>query len=201
MRRRRGSILILLALLFAAACADDGRELADPSDWQTTTTRPPPPTSAPPERVSDTGLRIWSPDFEPGADFPVAVQCAGDNLFPSLQWEAVPAGTVELSVTLADQTNPEDPLLLWLAAGIPPSTGALDAGFLPAGGFETLNDYGALGWGTPCLEELGTDRDLQFTIWALGSPAGFAPGAPGNEAWDDVAARAIDSATVLMRVP
>ncbi len=186
--------------MLAAGCASDGRDLAEPDDWQTTTTRPPPPTSAPPERVSDSGLRISSPDFEPGAEHPSGVRCDGANLFPNLTWEQVPPGAVELAVTLADQTDPEEPLLLWLAAGIPAETSSLDAGFLPAGGFETLNDYGALGWGTPCIEELGGGRDLQFTIWALGSPAGFGPSAPGNEAWDDVAARALDSASVMMRL-
>lgn len=200
MRRLRTSVLLCLTLALSA-CVDDGRDLAEPQSWQTTTTRPPPPTSAPPERISDSGLRLWSPAFEPAGEYPLGVRCSGDNLFPDLEWESVPPGTVELAVTLANQTNPDEPLLLWLAAGIPPATTGLDAGFLPAGGFETLNDYGAMGWGTPCLDELGSGLDLQFTIWALGSPAGFAPGAPGNEAWDDVAARAIDSATVLMRVP
>jgi phosphatidylethanolamine-binding protein (PEBP) family uncharacterized protein len=191
----------LASLALAGACASDGRELADPQPWQTTTTRPLPPTSAPAQQVSDSGLALTSPDFDPGGPAPVDATCAGDNVHPALRWDGTPADAVELAITLSDQTDPSVPVLVWLAAGIDPGVTSLAAGELPAGAVETTNDYGITGWGGPCLEDLGSGpRQLQFRIHALGTPSELTPGFPGNEAWDRVEAGALDTASVLMTV-
>jgi phosphatidylethanolamine-binding protein (PEBP) family uncharacterized protein len=191
-------------VLAASACASDGRELAEPRDWQTTTTRPPPPTSAPPQLAGDTGLTLSSPDFEPGGDLPAVARCDGDNRFPTLEWTPVDPdlGAVELAVTLSDQTDPEEPLLLWLMAGIEPDITAIPSGTFPNdAAFETLNDYGQQGFGTPCLESFENGRrDLQFKLYVLGSPSGLSSGDPGNTSWDDITAKAVETATVLTRV-
>ncbi len=190
--------------LAVASCASDGRDLAEPQPWQTTTTRPLPPTSALPQESGASGLTLTSPDFEPGADAPAGVRCDGSNIFPNLEWSGVDPtlGIAEFAVTLSDQTDPEEPLLLWLMAGIDAETTALTAGRFPNdGAFETLNDYGQPGWGTPCLESFETGRrDLQFRLYALGDASDLASGDPGNEAWDTVAAKAVETATVLMRI-
>ena len=191
-------------VLAATACAADGRDLAEPRDWQTTTTRPLPPTSAPPQLAGESGLELTSPDFEPGGDLPRVARCDGENRFPTLEWTAIDPtlGAVELAVTLSDQTDPEAPLLLWLMAGIDPSQTLLPSGTFPNdGAFETLNDYGQQGFGTPCLESFESgERDLQFRLYVLGTPSAFESGAPGNTSWDDVSARAVDTATILTRV-
>ena len=193
--------LLTVASLVGAGCASDGRTLAAPSPDQTTTTRPPPPTSAPPSEPSETGLSLSSPDFEPGGDAPIDTTCQGANVFPALTWAELPDSAVEIVVTLSDQTDPDEPLLLWLMAGISPLETGLDAGFAPAGAYETLNDYGNLGYGTPCLDRLTAGRrDLQFRIHVLDQPSGLAPGDPGNESWDSVRALAVDSASLLMRI-
>lgn len=184
-----------------AGCASDGRALSPPADWQTTTTRPPPPTSAPPSEASETGLALSSLDFQPGDLAPLSTTCGGDNLFPNLQWTAPPLNAAELAVVLTDQTDPEEPLLLWLMAGISPSETGLTAGTAPAGAFETLNDYGSLGYGSPCLENLADGlRDLQFRIYVLEEPSGLVEGDPGNDAWNTIASRATDTASLLMRI-
>lgn len=191
----------MFAVLVAAGCANDGRELAQPADWQTTTTRPPPPTSALPSEPSESGVVLSSPDFEPGADIPVSATCAGDNVFPNLAWTDIPAGTGELALTLSDQTDPNEPLLLWLMAGITPNRTELEAGFLPDGAYETLNDYGNPGYGTPCLESFQTGRrDLQFRLHLLPGVSGLQSGDPGNEAWDSLRAQATETASLLARV-
>ncbi len=185
----------------ATACANDGRDLSAPLDWQTTTTRPLPPTSALDQEVSDTGLTLTSPLFGPGEDIPVSATCGGENVFPDLNWTGVQPTAIELAVTLSDQTDPENPLLLWLMAGIDPSNEGLQAGTMPIGAFETLNDYGNPGYGTPCLETYSDGlRDVQFRLHVLTSPSGVAPGAPGNEAWASVKAGSVDSAALLARV-
>jgi phosphatidylethanolamine-binding protein (PEBP) family uncharacterized protein len=150
---------------------------------------------------SPTGLSLTSPDFDPGGLAPIDTTCDGANKFPNLAWSGVQPSAAEIAVTLSDQTNPEEPLLLWLMAGISPSVVALDSGFAPAGAFETLNDYGNLGYGSPCLETLEEGRrDLQFRIYVLDQPSGIASGDPGNRSWESIRAQATDSATVLMRI-
>jgi phosphatidylethanolamine-binding protein (PEBP) family uncharacterized protein len=139
--------------------------------------------------------------FEAGADIPISATCAGANVFPQLRWAGVPANAVELGVTLSDQTDPEEPLLLWLMAGIPPDRDGLESGVMPIGAFETLNDYGNPGYGSPCLETFSSGRrDLQFRVHVLIQPSGIAPGDPGNEAWDTLRAASIDSASLLARI-
>jgi phosphatidylethanolamine-binding protein (PEBP) family uncharacterized protein len=190
-----------IAVVVAAGCADDGRTLEPPREWQTTTTRPLPPTSAPDSEASESGLALESPDFAPGGPVPFDATCGGSNVFPNLRWTGVPVAAAELAITLTDQTDPEEPLLLWLMAGISPNETGLVAGKAPAGAFETLNDYGSLGYGTPCLENLGEgSRDLQFRLYVLNQPSTLAGGDPGNEAWDSLAEASIDTASVLMRI-
>lgn len=200
----RFGLIIAAFLLVATACAADGRELAEPQDWQTTTTRPLPPTSAPPQFVGESGLELTSPDFEPGGDLPRVARCDGDNRFPALGWTAVdPAlGAQELAITLSDQTDPEAPLLLWLMAGIDPAATLVPSGTFPnEGAFETLNDYGQQGFGNPCLESFENGRrDLQFRLYVLATPSGLESGSPGNTSWDEVSARAVDTASLLARV-
>lgn len=190
-----------MLLLLLAGCASDGRTLAEPEDWQTTTTRPLPPTSAPPQEESQTGLSLSSPDFAAGGEAPEATTCRDNNQFPNLRWSQLPTSAAEVVVVLSDQTNPEEPLLLWLMAGINPTATSLDAGTLPAGAFESLNDYGNHGYGSPCIDELGSGpRDLQFRVYVLNEPSGLAPQDPGNQAWETVKARSVDTASLLMRV-
>lgn len=192
---------LIAAAVVLGACSGDGRDLAEAQDWQTTTTRPPPPTSAPASEVSAGGVELSSPEFEPGAPAPLDVTCAGANRSPALDWTGVPADIGEMAVALIDQTDPENPLLLWLITGIEPGEDGLVAGQVPGTAVETLNDYGQPGWGNPCLESANNGlRDLQFRLYLLDTPAGIKASAPGNEAWDIVVASAIDSASVLMRI-
>lgn len=193
-------LLLTMAALLAAGCAGDGRELAATQEWQTTTTRPPPPTSAPDQQVSESGLTLISPDFEPGAEIPVSATCLGTNIFPTLEWGQVDPLAVEIAVSLSDQTDPEVPVLMWLMAGIPPTETGLTAGKMPIGAFETTDDYGITGYGQPCLDTYADgQRDLQFRVYVLPQPSGLASGHPGNEAWETVRAEAIDTATLLAR--
>ncbi len=193
--------VIAAGALVVGGCASDGRDLAEPQDWQTTTTRPAPPTSAPTQETSPSGLSISSPDFAPGDMAPASATCAGDNKFPTLTWTDVPAEAEELAIALSDQTDPENPLLVWLMVGIDPALGELAGGTLPVGGAETLNDFGQLGYGNPCLENVGDGlRDLQFRVYALTNPSGLEEGAHGHDSWDTVAAMSFDTATLMMQV-
>lgn len=108
---------------------------------------------------------------------------------------------VELVLTLSDQTDPTNPILLWQLAGIEPELGRIEAGVIPIGAFETLNGFGNPGFGLPCLETMAEgDRDLQFRLYVLTGPSGVAPGGDGQDAWDRVSALALESASLLTRI-
>ncbi|MFW2380485.1 MAG: YbhB/YbcL family Raf kinase inhibitor-like protein, partial [Acidimicrobiales bacterium] len=157
---------------------------------------------APDQSTGIDGMSLSSSEFAAGGEAPISATCeSGVNLHPGFQWSGVPESAVELGITLSDQTDPANPLLLWLMAGLNPDAGSLAQGDLPPGAFETLNDYGQPGWGNPCIETFQTGRrDLQFRLYALDRPSDISPGGPGNTSWDELAARSIDSATILMRI-
>ena len=72
---------------------------------------------------------------------------------------------------------------------------------MPIGAFETLNGEGNPGYGTPCLESLPEGRrDLQFRLHALVEPSGVAPGGPGDQSWETVRSRAVETASLLARI-
>lgn len=192
---------LCLAGWLGVGCAADGRDLRETQAWQTTTTRQSPPTSAADSEVAPSGFSLTSPDFFPGGPIPDGATCAGGNVFPELIWTGVPPLGIELVLTLTDQTDPEDPVLLWQVAGIEPELGRIQAGVIPIGAFETLNDYGNPGYGLPCLETVaeGT-RDLQFRLYVLSAPSGVAPGESSQAALRRVQTAALESAAVLARI-
>ena len=201
MRSLSSTAWLFAGALFLTACVSDGKDLAEPRPDQTTTTRPAPPTSAPDQLDGESGVSISSPDFEPGDRAPGVVRCSGINTWPTIIWTGVPEETAEMALALIDQTDPDEPLLFWLAAGIDPTFDRIESGVLPNGAYETLNDYGQTGWGNPCLESAQNGlRDLQFKLYIMPNRSGVAPGQAGNEAWDLVTSQAVDSATILMRI-
>ena len=159
------------------------------------------PDDAPDREIGASGLTLTSPLFGPGDDIPISATCAGANVFPDLAWTGVPDNTVELALSLSDQTDPEEPVLLWLMAGVEPSLTGLEGGTMPVGAFETLNGHGNPGYGTPCLESLPEGRrDLQFRLHVLIEPSGVAPGGAGDASWDAVKARSTETASLLARI-
>ena len=150
---------------------------------------------------AESGLTISSPDFEPGDPAPKDLTCDGKSVFPTLEWEGpLPANGKELALTLTDQTNPNEPLLLWLVAGLSPSTTQVNAGLVPDDAVETLNDYGKSGFGDPCIEADSAGKDLQFRLHVLSAESGIKADAPGNEAYDQVTSLSIDSTAILVKL-
>ncbi|MEZ5228829.1 MAG: hypothetical protein R2710_19850 [Acidimicrobiales bacterium] len=122
--------------------------------------------------------------FGPGDFAPVDATCAGANQPPTLEWSDAGPDTAEWAVSLSDQTDPANLLLLWLVVGIDPATTSLDPDRAPAP-IETLNDYGQLGYGNLHRHLVHRcPRDLQFRVYSLTAPTGIASGAAGNESWD-----------------
>ncbi len=189
--------------VFTVSCASDGRTLEAPDADQTTTTRAV-TTSALSEDISESGFSLSSPDFNPAGEVPQTALCSGGALLPKLEWDGPPADTQEFAITLADYTNFEEPLLLWLGGNIAPNITEFDIANPPEGFVETQNDYGSAGFGSPCIEDLteGDEsrvRDLQFRVYALAGDIDTEQGGHGNDSWTEIRAQAMESAAVLMR--
>lgn len=93
------------------------------------------------------------------AEIPSAYTCQGKDLSPSLSWEGVPAEAKSLVLIVddPDAPDPEAPKMTWVhwvLYNIPISihglSQAIDAGELPAGTLQGVNDWRRTGYGGPC---------------------------------------------------
>lgn len=183
---------MLAALLVAtAACSDDGRTLRPPGPGQTTTT-----TSAPTVgTAADAAVFDLVGPFGDGAQLPIGFTCDSPTspTSPPLGWTGVPAGTVELALTVIDPDA--EGFVHWAVAGIDPASTGVGGGPLPAGAVEALNSTGAAGW-TPACPPPGATHQYVFTLYAVPKPLALAPGTPAQEAVQTMQAAA-GSAAVL----
>jgi hypothetical protein len=195
---------IALAAAPAAGCdTDDGRALAAPAPGATA---PPLPTGSstsvtvglgtPVVGSEDaSGLILGSPAFGSGSPIPVRYSCDGDNISPPIGWAGIPAGTVELALTVVDPDAPGAPFVHWVIAGFDPSLTGLDEDAVPEGAVEARNGSSEFGWFGPC-PPAGEVHSYVFTLFALQEPSGVAPGTSGADAIAEIA-RSPGSATTL----
>jgi Raf kinase inhibitor-like YbhB/YbcL family protein len=148
----------LATAVLLVACSSDGRTLPDPVFPLPATV--PPETTVPPAPPAFDLLAPW-PD---GAELPTTSTCDGEGLSPALTWVGVPAGTVELAVTVVDL---DDALTAnWIVYGIDPGLTGLLEGEVPAGAIVGPNAAGETTWAPPCPPS-GTSHRFQFSVHAL----------------------------------
>ena len=83
------------------------------------------PTSAQPT-VAQSQLVLSSPAFDDGGPIPERHSCDGEGLSPSLAWGQVPAGTVELAITVTDPDA--GGFVNWVVTGVDPAEVAIGDG-------------------------------------------------------------------------
>jgi len=101
--------------------------------------------------------------------------CGGQNMSPQLMWKNAPAGTKSFAVTMFDPDAPTGSgWWHWLIFNIPENINELpsDAGntahnLLPASVIQSLNDYGAYGYGGPCPPKGDKPHRYIITVYAL----------------------------------
>jgi len=201
---RAAARLVALAALVAGGCdTGDGRELQHPAPGATA---PPLPTSSSATSAPAAGpavgsesaatLALTSPAFGEGSAIPARyASCDGDNVSPPLAWAGVPAGTVELALVVRDPDAPDGDFVHWVVTGLSPGLAAIGEGAVPDGAVEARNDTSEYGWFGPCPPAGETHR-YTFTLYALGSPSGVAPGADGADAIAAVEASSMAAATL-----
>jgi hypothetical protein len=192
-------------VLFAAGCdTGDGKQLQpyDPADY------PPPATTI---DVADTTLldefdaAIGSvPELSAvgaeeaftltapwvnGAPIDPANTCDGLDLSPALSWGGVPEGTVEIAISMVDDSAVSDgqPFVHWAIGGLDPNEIALAEGDAP-------NYFGDVGYGGPCPLPGDTAHLYRLTAYALNTPLQLADGTLANEFLAAIAKATIRSA-------
>jgi len=94
--------------------------------------------------------------------------CNGANVSPSLAWSHAPKGTKSFAVTVYDPDAPTGSgWWHWLAVNIPANIEKIEAGSVPKGVLEIVNDYGTLGFGGACPPEGDKAHQYIFTVHAL----------------------------------
>jgi len=121
--------------------------------------------------------------------------CDGLDVAPSLSWGGVPDGTVEIAITMVDDSAVSEgqPFVHWVIAGLDPNEIALVEGDLPDGAVQALNFFGDVDYGGPCPPP-GDDAHLyRFTAYALNTPLQLADGTLATEFLDAIAQATIRS--------
>lgn len=94
--------------------------------------------------------------------------CSGSNLSPELVWSDAPKGTKSFALTVYDPDAPTGSgWWHWQVVNIPKNINKIDAGTVPKGALEIINDYGKVGFGGPCPPEGDKAHRYIFTIHAL----------------------------------
>jgi phosphatidylethanolamine-binding protein (PEBP) family uncharacterized protein len=169
--RARGLQTALALGLTLAACGTSGTELRDPPTG-VTSPRPTTTTTAS-TTIAPAVFTVSSPAFGFGAPLPDVYTCAGDDVSPPLVWTAIPAGTVELALTVTSIRD-ESEQVHWMLAGMPPSTLDVQENSVPLTAIEGPNSAGGFGWQGPCPAS-GETLEIDITLHALTAPSALTP--------------------------
>jgi Raf kinase inhibitor-like YbhB/YbcL family protein len=113
-------------------------------------------------------LELTSSSFQDS--IPKAFTCDGDDSSPALAWDAPPAATQSLALTVVDIDAPRGSFVHWVLFNLPAQTRELRQGFptqdqLPDGSRQGKTDFDKISYGGPCPPS-GTHRYV-FSIYAL----------------------------------
>ena len=143
----------------------------------------------------------FGPDGFDAEKFPAKYTNDGENYSPPLRWSGVPDGTVELAVTMInDSSRLSEPFVHWIVYKIPSSVDRLPEGFKhekdPAAPLDILQGTNSLGntgyngpWGVA-----GRRMHYRFRIFALDSALLLQPGLDRKKLMDAIASHIIDEA-------
>lgn len=133
------------------------------------------------EKGTEMNFTLDSPQWESGGDIPSQFTCDGDNISPSLHWDAPPAGTESLSLVLEDPDAPGGTFIHWVLYDLPAGSRELpenvpQQGDLASGARQGRNSFGKIGYGGPC-PPAGRAHRYYFRLYALDRKTGLGSGA------------------------
>src|ERR1043165_828682 len=115
-------------------------------------------------------LRVSSPAFGTYGSIPAEFTSDGEDIAPPLAWSSPPPGTKSIAILVEDPDAPDPAAptrtwVHWIVSGIAPLVTTLEAGNLPAGAVQGLNDWGQRRWLGP-KPPVGRHRYF-FRVYAL----------------------------------
>lgn len=141
--------------------------------------------------MSATDLTLTSTAFGEGDPIPISFTCDGDDRAPTLTWSNVPEGTQAFALIVDDPDARG--FVHWLVADVPPDVTSLPEN-VAVDGVEGRTGFGASAYGGPCPPS-GTHRYV-FTLHALSSSTGLAPGFSADELRDAIRDTTLGTATL-----
>ena len=198
-----------MALIASGCDTGDGKQLRpyDPADYPAPATTTPIgdsiesddagsslPPAGPEIAATPESFTLTAPWLD-GEAIDARYTCDGLDLAPSLSWGGVPDGTVEIAVTMVDDSAVSDgqPFVHWVIAGLDPNEIALVEGDLPDGAVQALNFFGDVDYGGPCPPPGDEAHLYRFTAYALNTPLQLADGTLATEFLDAIAQATIRS--------
>lgn len=124
-------------------------------------------------------LQLRSSAFSDHDMMPARLSRLASNVSPPLTWSQPPDGTAELVLLVEDPDAGEPPFLHWLVTGIDPRASEVAEGEVPAGGRESVNGFGDVGWGGPQPPKGDPPHRLFFRLYAVDQPLSL-PERPGT---------------------
>lgn len=121
-------------------------------------------------------MRLTSPAFADGQRVPTRYTCDGDNVSPELEWFEVPEGTVTLALTCQDPDAPRGTFTHWVVWNLSPANCGLDAGEVPTGARQGVNDFGNVGYDGPCPPRGHGTHHYHFRLCAVPMELGLPEG-------------------------
>ena len=125
-------------------------------------------------------LNIKSVAFSDGELMDAKYTCKGDDLSPSISWDAVPEGTKSFALICDDPDAPFMTWVRWVIYDIPANVTELSEGVpkeevLSNGAKQGRNDFRKIGYGGPCPPPGGPHRYF-FKLYALDTVLNLEPG-------------------------
>jgi len=111
-------------------------------------------------------ISITSTAFKEGKMIPKKYTCDGTNVSPQLAWSGIPANARSIALICDDPDAPSGTWVHWVVFNMPAATKEIsEAGGLPAGAQQGINDFKRIDYGGPCPPS-GTHR-YYFKIYAV----------------------------------
>jgi Raf kinase inhibitor-like YbhB/YbcL family protein len=186
------AIVLSIAL---SACGSDSE-----SDRASMTASPAAATATPKEATMT--FLLTSDAFTDGESIPAHFTCDGDDVSPSLKWQAWPDGTESFALIMDDPDAPSGTFTHWLIHNINAQARALTEGVekteRPAsgeGGMQGKNDFGDIGYGGPCPPG-GDAHHYNFRLYALDSRLDLDPGGSKDDLLKAMRGRIVGETTL-----
>lgn len=133
-------------------------------------------------------MEISSPSIADGERIPDSYTCEGEDISPTLEVAAIPAGARALALVVDDPDAPGGTFVHWLIWNLPGNLAEIPEGIPQDDVLGDLgeaaqgeNDFGEIGYRGPCPPPGDGEHRYRFTVHALDAELDLEPGADRDE--------------------